>query len=122
MVGASVALFAGLGVDTGTGLLIVALALSGVGQAFVFNVSNVIAMSVADATEGGLASGVINEVRQLGALIGLAAVGAALRRSPTTCRGITERRVRRGTARPEPRRWRRCVLETAVIVARSDAT
>ncbi len=77
VVGVSVGLFAALGGDAGTAVLVGALVLSGVGQAFVFNVSNVVAMSAADATAGGLASGVINEVRQLGALIGLAAVGAA---------------------------------------------
>jgi DHA2 family methylenomycin A resistance protein-like MFS transporter len=76
-VGVSMALFAALGGDAGTAVLVGALVLSGVGQAFVFNVSNVVAMSAADATAGGLVSGVINEVRQLGALIGLAAVGAA---------------------------------------------
>ena len=76
-VGVSMALFAALGGDAGTAVLVGALVLSGIGQAFVFNVSNVVAMRAADATAGGLASGVINEVRQLGALIGLAAVGAA---------------------------------------------
>ncbi|MEP6623922.1 MAG: MFS transporter [Acidimicrobiia bacterium] len=77
VVGVSVALFAALGGGGGLAVLVGALVLSGVGQAFVFNVSNVVAMSTADAMAGGLASGVINEVRQLGALIGLAAVGAA---------------------------------------------
>ena len=77
VVGLSVALFATLGTQTGVVVVVVALALSGIGQAFVFNVSNVAAMSSVDPAGGGLASGVINEVRQLGALIGLAAVGAA---------------------------------------------
>ena len=55
--------------------MIVALVLSGVGQAFVFNVSNIAAV---DATVGaaGLESGMINEVRQVGALVGLALFGA----------------------------------------------
>ena len=77
VVALSVAIFATLGTETGVALVVVALVFSGIGQAFVFNVSNVAAMRSVDAAGGGLASGVINEVRQLGALIGLAAVGAA---------------------------------------------
>lgn len=77
VVALSVALFATFGTQTGIVVVVVALVLSGIGQAFVFNVSNVAAMSSVDPGGGGLASGVINEVRQLGALIGLAAVGAA---------------------------------------------
>ena len=74
IVGASVGLFATLGAGGGLGLVLVALVLSGVGQAVVFNVSNVAAIGRADAA--GLESGVINEVRQLGALVGLAVLGA----------------------------------------------
>lgn len=74
IVAGSVALFAALGVDDGVVLLVVALIVSGIGQALVFNVSNVAAMAGATGADGGIASGVINEVRQLGALIGLAVV------------------------------------------------
>ncbi len=75
IVAMSVVLFAGLGVDDGLGPVIVALVLSGAGQALVFNVSNIAAV---DATVGaaGLESGMINEVRQVGALVGLALFGA----------------------------------------------
>ena len=78
VVAVSVAGFAILGTESGIVLVAAALALSGIGQAFVFNVSNIAAMRGVTATAGGLASGVVNEVRQLGALIGLAAVGGAL--------------------------------------------
>ena len=78
VVAGSVAVFAVLGTESGIVTVAVALALSGIGQAFVFNVSNIAAMRGVTATAGGLASGVVNEVRQLGALIGLAAVGGAL--------------------------------------------
>ena len=75
VVAVSVALFASLGVDEGLLTIVVALVLSGVGQALVFNVSNIAAV---DATVGaaGLESGMINEVRQIGALVGLAVFGA----------------------------------------------
>jgi len=75
IVAVSVALFAGFTVDDGLGPVTVALVLSGVGQALVFNVSNVAAV---DATVGaaGIESGMINEVRQIGALVGLAVFGA----------------------------------------------
>ena len=78
VVAVSVAGFAVLGTRPGIVTVVVALALSGIGQALVFNVSNIAAMRGVTATAGGLASGVVNEVRQLGALIGLAAVGGAL--------------------------------------------
>ncbi len=74
VIAASVGLFATLGASGGLGLLVLALVLSGVGQAVVFNVSNVAAVGRDGAA--GLESGVINEVRQLGALIGLAVIGA----------------------------------------------
>ncbi len=82
VVAISVASFATLSTRSGVVTMIVALMLSGVGQAFVFNVSNIAAMSGVDATAGGLASGVVNEVRQLGALIGLAAMGAGVAGTP----------------------------------------
>lgn len=71
---ASVAVFAALSADGSLVLVIVALAVSGVGQALVFNVSNIAAMAGSAGPEGGVASGVINEIRQLGALVGLALV------------------------------------------------
>ena len=74
VVAASVGLFATLGAAGGLGLLVLALVLSGIGQAVVFNVSNVAAVGRGDGA--GIESGVINEVRQLGALIGLAVIGA----------------------------------------------
>jgi len=75
IVAVSVGLFAGFGADAGLGPVIAALVLSGVGQALVFNVSNIAAV---DPTVGstGLESGMINEVRQIGALVGLAVFGA----------------------------------------------
>ena len=78
VVAVSAAGFAILGTESGIVLVAAALALSGIGQAFVFNVSNIAAMRGVTATAGGLASGVVNEVRQLGALIGLAALGGGL--------------------------------------------
>ena len=75
VVAGSVALFAVLSTSTGTAILVGALVLTGVGQSVVFNVSNVAAMD-GDVNVAGLESGMINEVRQLGALIGLAVVGA----------------------------------------------
>jgi hypothetical protein len=75
IVAVSVALFAGFGVDAGLGPVIVALVLSGVGQALVFNVSNIAAVDPAVGA-AGLDSGMINEVRQIGALVGLAVFGA----------------------------------------------
>ena len=47
----------------------------GVGQALVFNVSNIAAVDAAVGA-AGLESGMINEVRQIGALVGLAVFGA----------------------------------------------
>ncbi len=75
VVAVSVALFALLGVDEGLLTVIVALVLSGVGQALVFNVSNIAAVDAAVGA-AGLESGMINEVRQIGALVGLALFGA----------------------------------------------
>jgi MFS family permease len=75
IVAISVVLFAGLGVDDGLGPVIVALVLSGAGQALVFNVSNIAAVDAAVGA-AGLESGMINEVRQIGALVGLAGFGA----------------------------------------------
>ena len=83
VVAASVGLFAVLGTNPGITVLVVALVLTGIGQSLVFNVSNIGAMAGAGPSPG-LESGVINEIRQLGALIGLALVGAlfaALQRS-----------------------------------------
>ncbi len=74
VVAVSVGLFATFGASGGLVVLVLALIISGVGQAVVFNVSNVAAVGRGDGV--GLESGVINEVRQLGALIGLAVIGA----------------------------------------------
>ncbi|MBK5289927.1 MAG: MFS transporter [Acidimicrobiia bacterium] len=74
IVGVSVAMFARLGTDDGVLVLVVALVVAGIGQALVFNVSNVAAMAGASGAAGGVASGVINEIRQLGALVGLAVI------------------------------------------------
>jgi MFS family permease len=75
IVAVSVAQFGTFGAGDGLLPVIVALVLSGVGQALVFNVSNIAAV---DATPGaaGIESGMINEVRQVGALVGLAVFGA----------------------------------------------
>ncbi len=75
VVAVSVTCFAVLSASTGTAFLVGALVLTGVGQSVVFNVSNVAAMQ-GDVNVAGLESGMINEIRQLGALIGLAVVGA----------------------------------------------
>jgi MFS family permease len=89
VVAVSVALFARLGTDSGLALVVVALVLSGVGQALVFNVSNIAAV---DATVGsaGLESGMINEVRQVGALVGLAVFGALFAALQSTGHGSAD--------------------------------
>lgn len=66
-------------VDTGLGLVIVGLFLSGGGQAFAFNGSNIGAVASVPAEDLGVASGVVNGIRQAGSLIGLAAAGALFR-------------------------------------------
>jgi DHA2 family methylenomycin A resistance protein-like MFS transporter len=75
VIGASALLFALLPASGGLVVLGLALVLSGAGQAFVFTLSNVAAV---DARPGatGLESGLINAVRQVGALVGLAVLGA----------------------------------------------
>jgi len=75
IVAVSVVVLAGLGIDDGLGPVVVALVLSGAGQALVFNVSNIAAVDAAVGA-AGLESGMINEVRQIGALVGLAVFGA----------------------------------------------
>jgi EmrB/QacA subfamily drug resistance transporter len=53
------------------------LALSGIGQAVVFNATNVAAVSSVDAEREGMAAGVVSGVRQMGSLLGLAVAGVA---------------------------------------------
>jgi MFS family permease len=72
---ASSALFAVLRPSGAIGVLVVALALAGAGQAFVFTLTNVAAVDDRPGA-AGVESGMINEVRQLGALVGLAVLGA----------------------------------------------
>ncbi|MGZ4678001.1 MAG: hypothetical protein ACXV8Y_15850, partial [Acidimicrobiia bacterium] len=68
-------IYAALPVAGGLAIVVVALVVAGVGQAVVFNVSNIAAVG-ADPTRAGVESGVINELRQIGALVGLAGIGA----------------------------------------------
>ncbi|MGZ4797374.1 MAG: MFS transporter [Acidimicrobiia bacterium] len=75
VVAASIAIYAALPVAGGLAIVVVALVVAGVGQAVVFNVSNIAAVG-ADPTRAGVESGVINELRQIGALVGLAGIGA----------------------------------------------
>jgi EmrB/QacA subfamily drug resistance transporter len=58
-------------------VLLAALAVSGVGQAIVFNVSNIEAVGSVPVARSGMAAGVVSSVRQVGSLLGLAATGAA---------------------------------------------
>jgi MFS family permease len=71
--------FALIDVDTGLGLVIIGLFLSGGGQAFAFNGSNLGAVASVPAEDLGVASGVVNGTRQGGSLIGLAVAGALFR-------------------------------------------
>lgn len=89
VVAVSVAVFAAIGVDDGLGPVIVALVLSGAGQAFVFNVSNIAAVD-AEVGDAGLESGMINEVRQIGALVGLAAFGGLFAALQTSGHGSAD--------------------------------
>ncbi len=71
--------FALIDVDTGLWLVIGGLFLSGGGQAFAFNGSNLGAVASVPAEDLGVASGVVNGIRQAGSLIGLAVAGAVFR-------------------------------------------
>jgi MFS family permease len=71
------ACFASIGVDTSAVVAYVGLALSGVGQAIVFNVTNIADVSSVSTARTGMAAGVVSGVRQVGSLVGLAAAGAA---------------------------------------------
>jgi hypothetical protein len=58
-------------------VLLAALVVSGVGQAVVFNVSNIEAVGSVPVARSGMAAGVVSGVRQTGSLVGLAATSAA---------------------------------------------
>jgi EmrB/QacA subfamily drug resistance transporter len=58
-------------------VLLAALAVSGIGQAIVFNVSNIEAVGSVPVARSGMAAGVVSSVRQVGSLVGLAATSAA---------------------------------------------
>jgi hypothetical protein len=58
---------------------VVGLLLSGGGQAFAFNGSNLGAIASVASADLGVASGVVNGMRQAGSLIGLAVTGAIFR-------------------------------------------
>jgi MFS family permease len=83
MAGGCALLAAGAGVlatltaTTSVGLAYLGLTLSGVGQATVFNVSNIAALASVTQAQEGMAAGVVSGVRQIGSLMGLAAAGAA---------------------------------------------
>ncbi|MSO38391.1 MAG: MFS transporter [Acidimicrobiia bacterium] len=69
-----------LGVASAMIVVVIALVLSGIGQALAFTVSNVAGMSALPADESGSASGMINGIRQLGSLVGLAGAVALFTR------------------------------------------
>ena len=60
-------------------VLLAALAVSGVGQAVVFNVSNIEAVGSVPVARSGMAAGVVSAVRQTGSLVGLAATERSVR-------------------------------------------
>jgi EmrB/QacA subfamily drug resistance transporter len=75
----SFVLFAFIGNNQGLPLAILGLLLSGAGQAFAFDGSNLGAISAVPERAIGAASGLVNGVRQAGALLGLAFTGALFR-------------------------------------------
>jgi len=75
----SFAVFALVDESTGLALAFVGLLLSGAGQAFAFAGSNLGAISSVSASAIGAASGLVNGIRQAGALVGLAITGAIFR-------------------------------------------
>ncbi|MDG1267017.1 MAG: MFS transporter [Ilumatobacter sp.] len=72
----SFALFALAGTERGLIAVISGMVVAAIGQALVFNVSGVAAMTSIPREKSGIASGMISTVRQGGSLIGLAAAGA----------------------------------------------
>ena len=81
-------------IDASSGLVlaVAGLALSGIGQAFAFNGSNVAALSDVRSDDVGVASGAVNGIRQLGAVVGLAVTGAlfdAVQRGEVATLGAT---------------------------------
>ncbi len=79
-------------------VLLAALAVSGVGQAVVFNVSNIEAVGSVPIARSGMAAGVVSAVRQMGSLVGLAATSAAFAAASAgsllTRQRVSERRGR----------------------------
>jgi EmrB/QacA subfamily drug resistance transporter len=71
------ACFATITVESDATLAYLGLALSGVGQAIVFNVTNIADVSSVSRARSGMAAGVVSGVRQIGSLLGLAVAGAA---------------------------------------------
>jgi EmrB/QacA subfamily drug resistance transporter len=63
-------------VDTGVGLVIVGLVISGFGQGFSFNISNSAGMDAIPDDKAGIGSGVLSFVRLMGIIVGLAISGA----------------------------------------------
>jgi EmrB/QacA subfamily drug resistance transporter len=74
---ASAALFLFVTESSTVLVLLAALAVSGIGQAIVFNVSNIEAVGSVPVARSGMAAGVVSSVRQVGSLVGLAATSAA---------------------------------------------
>jgi EmrB/QacA subfamily drug resistance transporter len=72
LLAASFAVLSRLGVGATPALVALGLVLSGLGQGLAFNVSNVAGMDAIEPARAGLASGMINGIRQLGSLFGLA--------------------------------------------------
>jgi EmrB/QacA subfamily drug resistance transporter len=72
LLAASFAVLSRLGLGPTPALVGIGLVLSGLGQGLAFNVSNVAGMDAIDPARAGLASGMINGIRQLGSLFGLA--------------------------------------------------
>ena len=79
----SAGLFLLVDTDSGVWVLLAALVVSGIGQAFVFNVSNIEAVGSVPIARSGMAAGMVSGVRQVGSLVGLAATGAAFAAAST---------------------------------------
>ncbi len=72
LVAASFLVLANLGLTAAPLLIAAGLLLSGCGQGLIYNVSDVVGMEALPAQKSGIASGLINGIRQLGSLVGLA--------------------------------------------------
>jgi Na+/melibiose symporter-like transporter len=85
MLGLGALLLTFVGASAAAWIVWVGLALNGVGQAAVFNVTNIATISSVDDSRDGMAAGAISGIRQTGSLFGLAVAGAAF----TAAGGVT---------------------------------